>query len=544
MRSFSHRPARLLAALAATAVLLVAPALAGAQAPKANWQNLDLEQDSVFGISTERAYAELLKGTKVTPVIVAVIDGGVDTKHEDLRSIMWSNPKEKSGNRKDDDGNGYADDVFGWNFIGGPNGNVWYDNLEITRLLRGLRPKYGPLYGGADTSRLSARELDTLKMYREMVEDYRRQLREAVTPLENITRVLGVVDTIVARIGKPNPTPADFNAYTPQDGIERQILGIIKSAMARDSNFAAFRKEQLEDGRQHFAEVVNYYLNFAFDPRPVVGDDTANGNERLYGNGDVRGPDAEHGTHVSGIIAAVRGNTVGIKGVADAVRIMAVRAVPTGDERDKDIANSIRYAADNGARVINMSFGKPYSPGKPLVDAAVKYAMNKDILFVHAAGNDGRNLDTSAQYPTRVFVDGDTAKAWIEVGASTWTDDESLVTSFSNYGRTTVDVFAPGARIQSTVPDSKYEPLDGTSMAAPVVSGLAALIRSRYPALTAVQVKDIIMRSVTKIKHSVNVVDNGMRTSVPFTAVCISGGVVNAYSALKLAAEVAAQPAK
>jgi subtilisin family serine protease len=550
MRFLPHRPARpSIVTLAAAAVLLVGSAIAGAQAqtPKPNWHNLDLQTDSVFGVSTERAYKELLAGTKATPVLVAVIDGGIDQKHEDLRSIMWVNPKEKAGNKRDNDGNGYANDVFGWNFIGGPNGNVWYDNLEITRILRGLRGKYGPVYASGDASRLSASERDTLKLYTELVEDYRRQLQEAVGPLTNISRILTVVDTIASRTGKPNPTLADFQSYEARNGVENQVLGIIKNALSRDTSvtFAKFRKEQLADGQSHFQEIVNYYLNFAFDPRSVVGDDTTNGAERSYGNADVRGPDADHGTHVAGIIAAVRDNNIGVKGVADAVRVIAVRAVPTGDERDKDVANAIRYAVDAGARVINMSFGKPYSPGKPLVDAAVKYAMSKDVLLVHAAGNDGRNLDAGPQYPSRVYGDGSgTADAWIEVGASAWNDDESLVTPFSNYGKTTVDLFAPGARINSTFPDSKYEPLDGTSMAAPVVSGVAALIRSRYPALTAVQVKDILMRSVTKVEHSVTVVDAGMRQNVPFTSVCISGGVVNAYNALKLAAEVSAGASK
>ena len=254
----------------------------------------------------------------------------------------------------------------------------------------------------------------------------------------------------------------------------------------------------------------------------------------------MKGPDADHGTHVAGIIGANRTNRLGIKGVSDNVLIMAVRAVPNGDERDKDVANSIRYAVDNGARIINMSFGKAHSPHKAVVDSAIRYAMAKDVLLVHAAGNEAKDIDKNKNYPSKYYSDSTglnvgAAGAWIEVGASGWKNDEDLVASFSNYGKKTVDVFAPGVKINSTMPGSKYKENDGTSMAAPVVSGLAALIRSYYPSLTALQVKDIIMESVTKVPQKVKVRDEMGKKKVSFSEVCVSGGIVNAYNALKLA---------
>jgi subtilisin family serine protease len=283
-------------------------------------------------------------------------------------------------------------------------------------------------------------------------------------------------------------------------------------------------------------ERIDYHLNLSYDPRAIVGDDYFNDKQYYYGNNDITGPDAKHGTHVSGIIGAVRDNIAGVKGVADHVLLMGLRTVPNGDERDKDVANAIRYAVDNGAKVINMSFGKAYSQDKKAVDDAVKYAMSKDVLLVHAAGNDNKNLNIEANYPNRNYEDGSgMAKAWIEVGASDWKDDETLKAPFSNYGKTAVDVFAPGVKINSTVPGSQYEELSGTSMASPVVTGLAALIREYYPKLSAVQVKDIIMKSVVKIGHNVNVPDGQTTKSLPFADLCISGGVVNAYRALQLA---------
>lgn len=503
--------------------------------PKPNWQNLDLKADSMFGISTERAYKELLGNKKVKPILVAVIDGGIDTLHEDLKSVMWTNPKETAGNKVDDDKDGYADDMHGWNFIGGPKGDVHYDNLEMTRLLRRLKPKYGAI---TDTTKLSTAEHDTLVLYRKVSADFDQEYHKAQALYTNMSAFKSVLDAMVTRMGKTTPTEQDFEQYQPQSQGEAQVRQILIRQLQSDPDFAKFRDNELNEGVTHFKEELDYNLNLNFDPRSIVGDDTNNVNERFYGNADVMGPDAMHGTHVAGIIGADRTNNLGILGVADAVEIIGVRAVPDGDERDKDIANAIRYAVDRGARVINMSFGKAYSPNKPAVDDAVKYAMSKDVLLVHAAGNDNKNLDKDANFPTRVYADSSgSAAGWIEVGASGWKDDQTLKAPFSNYGKTTVDVFAPGEQIHSTVPGSKYMDLDGTSMAAPVVTGLAALIRSRYPQLTAVQVKDIIMKSVVPVTHDVIVPDEGgSGHAVPFSELCVSGGVVNAYNALKLAA--------
>ncbi len=500
-------------------------------AQKANWQNLDLKTDSVFGISTERAYKELLKGKKATPVIVGVLDGGVDITHEDLKSVLWLNKKEKPGNGIDDDKNGYKDDVNGWNFLGSEKGSVEFESLELTRILRRDMKKF------EHVSQVAKEDEAAYAAYKKAKADFDKQVAEAKESLEGIEGFKFVLNSVVKKIGKAAPTAADFEQFKAENEMETRLKTVMINALKEDT-YKDFYENQIQKGVDHYDEMLKYNLNLEYDPRPeLVGDDYANGREKIYGNNDVKGPDASHGTHVAGIVAADRNNNIGIMGVSDRALIMGVRAVPGGDERDKDVANSIRYAVDNGAKVINMSFGKAYSWDKELVDEAVKYAMSKDVLLVHAAGNDNKNTDVEVNYPNRNYLSGGVAGAYLSVGASTPTNDESLKASFSNYGKTSVDVFAPGYQINSTIPDGNaYAKFNGTSMAAPVVAGLAATIRSYYPKLTALQVKEIIMKSVEKVNHPVTVMVNEEPVSMPFSDLCVSGGIVNAYNALKLAA--------
>lgn len=506
-----------------------------AQAQKDNWHNLDLKTDSVFGVSTEKAYTELLKGKKSTPVIVGVLDGGVDIKHEDLLSVIWVNKKEIPNNGKDDDKNGYIDDVNGWNFLGSAKGSVSHEALELTRVLRRDKAKFE----GLTAETVKPADLPAFQQYQKAQADFDKQTNEAKNAVANISGLKNALDEMVKKMGKENPTLTDFQNYTPQSDLEGRLKNIMVSQL-KNSAYDAFYKSQIVKGLEHYQDQLTYNLNMDFDPRAeLVGDNYADSKQKNYGNNDVTGPDASHGTHVSGIIAADRTNDIGIKGVADNVKIMGVRSVPDGDERDKDVANAIRYAVDNGAKVLNMSFGKAYSWDKKTVDEAVKYAMSKDVLIVQAAGNDNKNLDVEKSFPDRRYEGGGIADSYIVVGASGSVDDKTLKADFSNYGKTTVDVFAPGVQIYSTVPGSKYEAYNGTSMASPVVAGLAALIREYYPKLKAKQVKDIILKSVVKVNHNVDLETGEGETpkSVPFSDLCITGGIVNTYNALKLAAD-------
>jgi len=514
----------------ALSLLFVAGLGFQSSAQKANWQNLDLKKDSVFGIDTEKAYAELLKGKKSSTVVVGVLDGGVDINHEDLKRIIWVNKKEKAGNGKDDDKNGYIDDVNGWNFLGAVN----QETLELTRILRRDKAKF------ENVTAANVKPADTaaFAQYLKAKIDFEKQTEEAKSAVANISGLKTVLDAMVKKMGKEKPERADFQNLKPESAMEERLKGIMVSQL-ENTTFEAFYNAQIVKGLDHYEDQLKYNLNLEFDPRPeLVGDNYADSQQRNYGSNDVKGPDASHGTHVAGIIGADRTNTIGIQGVADNVLIMGVRAVPNGDERDKDVANTIRYAVANGAKVVNMSFGKGYSWDKKSVDEAVKYAVSKDVLLVQAAGNDNKNLDVEQSFPSRKYEDGGIASSYIVVGASGPNDDKTLKANFSNYGKTTVDVFAPGVQIYSTVPDNKYEAYNGTSMASPVVAGLAALIRSYYPKLTAVQVKEIIMKTVVKINHNVDIEgeEGTAPASVPFADLCITGGIVNAYEALKLAA--------
>ncbi len=506
------------------------------ESPVANWQNLDLKSDGVFGISTEKAYKDILKGKKSSPIIVAVIDGGIDIEHEDLKKVLWVNQKEIPGNGIDDDKNGYADDVHGWNFIGSPKANIHYDNMEVIRLVNKLEPKYAAALNSTPFTEVERKEFQT---YKKVVTDYMAKLQSAQMGLQNTTMIKKYLDEITAKLGKENPTSDDFGEYKAANDIESQVIKFIRPELKK----GGFKKfyEELNDGIKYYTTQVKYNLNVEFDPRKdSVADDYANSYERYYGNNNVKGPDAEHGTHVAGIVGAIRNNDLGIKGVANNVKIMAIRTVPDGDERDKDVANSILYAVDNGAKILNMSFGKSYAWDKKVVDDAVKYAVSKGVLLVHAAGNDGKNTEKEDNFPNRLFTDSlgktmGTAEGWIEVGASGWKNDEDLVASFSNYGGKTVDVFAPGVKINSTMPGSTYKENDGTSMAAPVVAGLAAMIWSHYPLFTAVQLKDIIMNSVVKVEQKLKIKEDGDNRKVLLSDISVSGGIVNAYNALQLA---------
>ena len=518
-------------ALIAALFIIITGRLLAQQGPmQAGWQHKDLQQDSVYGISTQKAY-QFVKGRKSKQVIVAVIDSGIDTAHADLKTVLKINTKEKRANGRDEDRNRYVDDYYGWSFIGSAKGNVKFDTREITRLVKEGRKRFA--------NRLQATDTGGYSLYLAHNRAYELELQKATISLKSASGLKLIVDTILMRLGKNNPTLAEWNAYRPQSVNEASIKALVRSRM-KDTNvdFATYKENEIDGPVKQYRNQLDYELNLNFDPRNLVGDNYEDLSERYYGSSDVTGPHALHGTHVAGIIAAVRNNGIGIDGIADNVRILSIRAVPDGDERDKDIANAIRYAVDNGAGIINMSFGKPYSNHKGVVDEAVKYAMKKDVLIVHAAGNSGINLDIEPNFPNKRYEDRTgQAEAWLEVGASVpFVGRGALAASFSNYGKNTVDVFAPGVGIYSTIPGSRYDMLDGTSMAAPVVSGVAAMLRSYFPTLKAWEVKEIIMQTALRNTASALLIREARQEQ--FTNMSISGGVINAYEAVKMAAAV------
>ena len=507
------------------------------QVPK-NWFLLDPETDLVQGVSAERAYNTLLKGRPSRTVIVAVIDSGIDVLHEDLKDVIWVNEGEVPDNGIDDDKNGYVDDVHGWNFIGGKDGNVGHDNLEITREYARLKAKYENM----DEKKVPKKSQAEFAYWQNIQKQFEKRSQEAQEQYNMYSTIYKNIsfghDTLrsILNVQKITPEMLDtLKANTPVLAFSKNAVSIVYQNFGNDVDVDEVLND-LKEAVDYYEVQAKYGYNPDFNPRDIVGDNYTNVNERHYGNNDVRGEgtDAEHGTHVAGIIAANRGNDIGMKGVADNVRIMAVRAVPDGDERDKDVANAIFYAVDNGAHIINMSFGKSYSPQKEAVDKAVKYAESKGVLLVHAAGNDGEDIDVKDNYPSRFYKDGKEAKNWIEVGASSWGADVEFVASFSNYGKKSVDVFSPGVDIYSSVPDNKYKDNQGTSMASPVVAGVAAILMSYFPDLTAVQVREIISQSSRKF-DGLEVVKPDTKEVIEFNKLTRSGGLINAYEAVKMA---------
>lgn len=500
-----------------------------------NWFNLDAEKDSVNGVSTEKAYAELLKDKKATTIIVGVLDSGVDYLHEDLKDIMWTNPKEIAGNGIDDDKNGYIDDIHGWNFIGNKDGrNVEKDNLEITRVYKDLSAKYS---NKAEKDLITKAEKKEFKLYQTIKADYERQLAESEAEVNQIKFIKEVIEGVGAKIkqqnGTSNITADEVKKFEPKEQKDKQGKLILLTQLNKGSSYEEVIKE-LDEALQ---SIDGSRLDVNLNTRSIVGDNYSDYNEKYYGNADCKGPGAFHGTHVAGIIAAVRKNSIGIDGVSDQVRIMSVRCVPDGDERDKDVANAIRYAVDNGAVILNMSFGKKYSPGKKVVDDAVKYAESKGVLLIHAAGNAAEDIDDIVHYPCKKFENKKVAPNFMDVGAISWKGDDELVAPFSNYGKKTVDVFAPGVEIHSTVPDlNQYKDASGTSMAAPVVTGVAAVLKSYYPSLTPKQIKKIIMKSAnTTYKHKKVIKPGTKDEMIEFKELSKTGGIVNLYKAIKLA---------
>lgn len=470
-----------------------------------NWYNKD-----GAGMQTDKAYG-LLKKKKSESVVVAVIDSGVDIEHEDLQGKIWVNTKEIPNNKIDDDKNGYVDDIHGWNFLG----DAIHEQLEMTRIV-----KKGP--NTPDYERAKAKLEEDIKGLQQ--------------DKQQLDMILNAEKAIKSHLKKDNFTLEEVKKIDTKDQGLLQAKAMFSQFLTGMTK-ADFDKEII-DFKDHVYGQLNYNLNVAYDGRKIVGDNPDDINDTKYGNNNVVGPEpkeAKHGTHVAGIVAQVRGNKKGGDGVASSVvSIMAVRAVPDGDEYDKDIALGIRYAVDNGAKVINGSFGKYFSQNKEWVIDAIKYAASKDVLVVIAAGNESYDLDVTNKYPNDTYDNSpEYANNVLIIGALSPDYGSKMVASFSNYGKNNVDIFAPGEKIYATTPLNTYEYLQGTSMASPNVAGVAALVRAYYPSLTSVEVKQIIMESGTSLKNMISVGED--KKKVNFSEVSKSGKIVNAYNALLLA---------
>ncbi|WP_343662804.1 S8 family serine peptidase [Chryseobacterium mucoviscidosis] len=469
------------------------------------WYHKDFATTKVYGVNTENAYKFLeSKGLKPKTVLVGVLDSGVQVDHPGLVKNIWTNPNEVPNNGKDDDGNGYIDDIHGWNFIGGKNGDIDIDNMEVTRVVA----KYKPVFEGDDSTKNKANQAkmpEEFAMYMKAKDLFTKKSVEAKQGFKTYSMINEAIPVMVKLLNGKPVTPENIAAIKPADQREAMAVQVLtqvaQSPEFKGKSAAEFEKAmsgQIKEALDYFGPQEKQY-NLDYDPRKeIVGDNYDDYSEKNYGNNHYEGPDAEHGTHVAGIIAGLPNGKEIQYGVASRVaKIMSVRTVPNGDERDKDVANAIRYAVDNGAKVLNMSFGKPVSPGKNVVWDAFKYAQDKGVLLVKAAGNENEDVAEHLAYPTN-FKNVTDEKPFVNnvlvVGASTNKND-ALRASFSNFNKKMVNVFAPGEEIYSTVPHNEYKYLQGTSMASPVVAGAAAVLLAYMPNLTPAQIIESLVKS-------------------------------------------------
>jgi cell wall-associated protease len=510
-----------------------------AELPK-NWHNMDLKTDGHFGISLNQAYL-FLKGKKSKTVVVATIDSGIDTAQNDLKSILWINTKEIPGNGIDDDKNGYIDDVHGWNFLGGPGGKADYtETTEEVREYNRLKAKYDNLTSAPKGSEKEFAYWEKVKLtYNTTVSKSKDEIQQLQPAMNALMATSGYIKKALNIKSDGSFTATDLDKIkTTNDTINRSVY-VWKSVFEQEGG-ASDNAKIITDLSEYLAK-LNNDVNPDLDARKrIVGDDPNVNDGKPYGSNIIKFPDASHGTGVAGLIGAVRGNKYGIDGVADNVRLMGIKAVPNGDEYDKDIANAIRYAVDNGAKVINMSFGKKLSPHKAWVDAAFKYAASKDVLLVQASGNDNQDVDAKPEFPNDIFEDGSATDAdnVISVGASANKLGENLAGSFSNYGKKNVDVFAPGVKVTSIDKDAEFNTADGTSFASPITAGVAALVLEYYPTLSAKQLKQVILESATPLTGTMVLLPGSKTDKVDFTTLSKTGGVVNAYKALVAASKL------
>ncbi len=506
--------------------------------PPRDWHEMALKTDGYFGVSLKQAYT-FLKGKKSKTVVVTTIDSGIDTTQKDLEPVLWVNLKEIPANGKDDDHDGFVDDVHGWDFLGGKDGKV--DNAETEEEVRQyykLKDKFAGLTTApAGQEKEFAFWQNVKTIYDSTESKANKELKELTMDLNALT----ATNYYIKRELKLGPSQtfnlASLDSIKSTNDTIAQSKAIWQSVFTQlggaDNNNAKVLKEWSDEYTKE-----NNTINPDLDARKrIVGDDPDVNDGKPYGNNVLKTSEASHGTGVAGLIGAVRNNGYGIDGIADNVRIMAVKAVPNGDEYDKDIANAIRFAVDHGARVVNMSFGKKISPHKDWVDAAFKYAAAHDVLLVMAAGNDGQDMDTNPEFPNDNYLDGTTTDNVISVGASGPKPDTSLAADFSNYGKKNVDIFAPGVKVTSIDMDAEFNTADGTSFSSPIVAGIGALIREYYPKLSASQVKHAILESAVVEDIMVNK-PGAKGQKVAFNTLSKTGGIVNAYRALEIASKM------
>jgi cell wall-associated protease len=520
------------------------------------WHQKDYQQDTIPGISLDKWYSLNKKRPKSKSIIVAVIDTQIDLKHEDLQGQIWTNLNEIPDNGIDDDKNEYIDDINGWSFTGTKSGGyVVWNRYEYVRIVE----KWGPLFKDKTESQIDIQDLNKYNEYQraaKTLEEKDKYYKKWFKSLNYKAAIYSQVkDTLKHFFPKEDYTYQQLDSlyqeckindkkfWERRDANDKDLGALINCMMA---NLEMNQKtlEDINDKQTQLDSVLNKNLNLNYNERLPIGDNPTI-LEKGYGNNKVSNTIKgvrtiqDHNTMVSGVIAANRNNDKGIKGIAQNVKLMPLNISPSGDEHDKDITMAIRYAVDNGAKIINMSFGKEFSMHEDWVLEAFKYAEEHNVLLVHSAGNDSQSVDENPSYPRDFIHDGlkEICSNYINVGSITHKLDSTFISYFSNYGKQNVDLFAPGDEIYTTGAGNIYKTESGTSFSAPMVSGTAALIWSYYPKLTVAEVKQIILDSGTA--YNIEVLVPGTKDKkVPFSELSKSGKVLNVYNAMQLAEKV------
>ncbi|MBC2838309.1 S8 family serine peptidase [Robiginitalea sp. SC105] len=500
------------------------------------WHHADWQRDSLPGISLDKAYTWLRENRgrqEGKEVVVAILDTKIDVNHEDIRDNLWTHPGEIPGNGLDDDGNGYTDDVHGWNFLGNSDGeDVHYQLRETARAARLLALADTAALGHSDPRRLA-----TLRKYAAAYREDSSFFRHNFRLLDSIYGSYRDARRILEPLlGKRLRNRASLDSLAElQPGLEGPIDHFRDFILRYNLSDSLIQTNRETDSIQN-----RYFYNPDYDERAIIGDRPDDFFDRRYGNPMVRGRvPFEHAIGVAGVLAARRDQGLGVQGIANPIRIMPVVMVAEGDEHDKDVALAIRYAVDNGARIINMSWGKRQSLYPEWVADAIRYASERDVLLVHSAGNLADDLDAVDYYPLDYTRDGEFTRSFITVGALAPRRGRSLVARFSSYGQRNVDLFAPGDLIYTAQTGNTRAFKQGTSFAAPLVARVAALVWSYYPDFSAAEIKDILLASATRIDAEVYLPqkdEQAERELVPFSRLSRSGGILNAFAALQLAA--------
>ncbi len=508
-------------------ILICLPILSFAQDLN-SWHHLDPEKDKVLGVSTKRAY-KLLKGKTPDTVVVAILDNGAEITHPDIQANIWVNKNEIPDNNIDDDGNGYIDDIHGWNFLGNAEGeNYRRETIGLTRVYAKLRDKYASV----NENDLDEDEKESYKYYLKVKEEFENEVatkREDINYHKEILQLFNDTDQFLKIFLKKED-------YTKKD-VEKIKKKKPEVQRAKQNRLLFYQRKtdaaSLQKSIDNLKKDMTSRLNPDFKNREeVVGDDPDDITDTNYGNNMVwaRGP--YHGTGVASIIGGIHNENT-VDGMVQPVKLMILRVVPNGDERDKDVALAIRYAINNGADIINLSFAKKYSVNPSFVEEAIKDAIEKDVLIVQAAGNWVYNNDTVPHYPTGM-IDDKKAENYIVVGASDKIDNENVLAYFANYGKESVDIFAPGMDIPACELKGTYGKGSGSSDAAPIVAGAAALIKAYYPDLSAAQIKKVIMQSAYRPQTKKVKVPGNDKMLVTMDELCVSGGIMNLFRAIEL----------